>query len=124
MPHPGDRWRDDDEQLVPLFALTRGRAYPSISQLNLGSLVKANPSVLTDTSGLEREQQHILRICRSWLSVAEVAVEIRVPLAVAKVQISDLVTRRAMRVSTPAASMAAGPDRRMLETLLEGLRAM
>lgn len=121
MPHPGDGWRDDDEQLVPLFALTRGRAYPSISQLNLGSLVKATA---IDTSGLEREQQHILRICRSWLSVAEVAVEIRVPLAVAKVQISDLVTRRAMQVSTPAASMAAGPDRRMLETLLEGLRAM
>lgn len=122
MPDLGGGWRDDDdERLVPLFALTGGRAHPSISQLNLGSLVKAS---LARTSGLEREQAQIIRLCRQWLSIAEVSAHLKVPLAVIKVQVSDLIEHGAMEVSSSTTSMAAMIDQQTLQTLLDGLRAM
>lgn len=117
-----DEWVDDDP--VPLYALTGGRTHVTSSgQLNLGSLVQAAVAEVDPTS-FEPEQVQILRLCRRWLSVAEVSAYFSVPLTVTKVQLGILIDRGAMAVSATTTTSAAPVSRHTLHQVLAGLRAM
>ena len=119
-----DEWLDDDAgRLVPLYALTGGRTHATYGQLNLASLVMAARSDL-DITSFEPEQVQILRLCWRWLSVAEISSHLKVPLAVAKVQLSDLIDRGAVVISSLTTSTAAPVNRDRLQQVLDGLRAM
>lgn len=111
-------WVDDAAgPLVRPYTVTAGRTRPTV-HLDMLSLVVATDAVPPD---LDREHATALDLCRAPTSVAEIAAQLRLPVAVTKVLISDLVDRRAL--TTHAAHTAADPtDRALLEKLLDGLQ--
>ncbi|MFA1551128.1 DUF742 domain-containing protein [Actinomadura chokoriensis] len=111
-------WLDDDAgPLVRPYALIAGRTRPAV-QLDLLSLVVATGEL---PGGLDPEHVKALGLCRSPTSVAEVAAHLRLPVAVTKVLLADLVHWRALttRAPRPAADLT---DRDLLEKLLDGLQ--
>ncbi|WP_242883736.1 DUF742 domain-containing protein [Actinomadura litoris] len=123
MPPGGDPaddevWLDDAAgRLVRPYTVTAGRTRPSV-ELGLLSLVVAAER---PPPGVDPEYARALDLCRTPTSVAEVAAQLRLPVVVTKVVLSDLLDRRAM--TTQATHIAADPtDRALLEKLLDGLQ--
>lgn len=117
-------WVDEDAgRLVPLYALTGGRTRPTYGELNLATMVRATRAGL-DGPAFEPEQAEIVRLCRSWLSVAEISSHLKVPLAVVKIQLSDLIDRGAVVISSGTTNTAAPISREKLQQVLDGLSAL
>ncbi len=68
------------------------------------------------------EGRTICRLCRSARSVAEVAALVGVPFGVARVLVGDLMDDGLVMVHDSSA--ADGPDNRILEKVLHGLRRL
>ncbi|TMQ92949.1 DUF742 domain-containing protein [Actinomadura soli] len=111
-------WVDDNAgPLVRPYTVTDGRTRPTV-ELDLLSLVVSD-GVLPPA--LDPEHAEALKLCRTPMSVAEVAAHLRRPVAVTKILIADLMDQRAM--SRQMAHTAADPnDRALLEKLLDGLQ--
>jgi hypothetical protein len=119
--HHDPLWTDDDsERLVPLYALTKGRTRPAYRELGVATLVMATPAAAAATT-LEPEHRRILELCPTWQAVAEISAHLNVPLAIAKIQLSDLIDLNAVTVSTPTRSSAVSLDAGKLKQLLNGL---
>ncbi|HLV73107.1 uncharacterized protein DUF742 [Actinomadura hallensis] len=116
-PEEDEVWLDDDAGLlVRPYTVTAGRTHPTVHLdiLTLVVTVRLAPA-------LDPEYARALELCRTPTSVAEVAGQLRLPMAVTKVLLSDLVDRGAMTVQE--AQTAADPtDRALLEKLLDGLQ--
>lgn len=112
-------WLDGDAgRLVRPYTVTNGRTRPSTT-LDLLSTVIATGR--TPAARLEPYHAEVLDLCGRGISVAEVAARLRLPAAVTKVLLSDLVDGGA--VTTQAPSPAADPtDRSVLEAVLNGLQ--
>jgi Protein of unknown function (DUF742) len=111
-----DEWYGDDGRagrFVPLYVLVNGRTSPRNASLNLATQVIARTA---ETRGLEVEYQAIVRQCRTWISVAEIAAHLNYPLTVTKVLVDVLLEQRFLAVGTPAEETAA--DLGVLETIL------
>ncbi|REE97013.1 DUF742 domain-containing protein [Thermomonospora umbrina] len=111
-------WFDDEAgPLVRPYTVTSGRTRPTVD-LDLLSLVVATglpPPVM------DPEHARALELCGAPTSVAEVAAHLRLPVAVTKIILADLVDGRAMTTRVP--QLAADPtDRELLEKLLDGLQ--
>ncbi|WP_280268952.1 DUF742 domain-containing protein [Nocardia wallacei] len=85
-----DADRAADEPVVRPFLMTGGRTTPLIDGLRIETLVHATPAALS--APLRFEQQTVVRLCQRPHSVAEIAAALRVPVGVARVVVSDLVT--------------------------------
>jgi hypothetical protein len=79
-----------DEVLIRPFFVTGGRTRPLHDGLRIETLILAPPAALH--APLRFEFRQIVELCQRPLSVAEVAVGLRVPLGVARVLVGDLVT--------------------------------
>ncbi len=118
-PEPPDPSDADDGGAgsVRPYVLTRGRTRPQI-ELSLETLVSAVPEAL----GIDGPHQEIVELCHRPLSVAEVAALRGVALGVARVLLGDLAVSGTIVVHrTPG---ARGPDRALLERVLDGLRRL
>jgi hypothetical protein len=114
-----DTWLDGDSgRLVRLYAVTGGRTSPSM-KLDLMSMVVATGS--RAHGALEPDHVQLLGLCQRPSSVAEIAARLRLPAAVTKVLLSDLVDCGAVRAEPPAAIAGTG-NRILLERLLDGLQ--
>ncbi|XRQ05234.1 DUF742 domain-containing protein [Actinomadura welshii] len=116
----GDRevWFDDAAgPLIRAYTVNGGRTRPTID-LDLLSMLAGTGR---GTAGLELEHVKVLELCHSPISVAEVAARMRLPVAVAKVLLADLVICGALAVQGPRPPSGA-PDRALLERLLDGLQ--
>ncbi|MBA9003098.1 DUF742 domain-containing protein [Thermomonospora cellulosilytica] len=111
-------WLDDDAgPLVRPYTVTAGRTRPTV-ELDLLSLVVATGD---PPPAMDPEHAKALELCRTPTSVAEIAAHLRLPVAVTKVLLADLVEGRAL--TTRAPRTAADPtDRVLLEKLLDGLQ--
>jgi hypothetical protein len=120
MTAPGDdAWLDGDAgRLVRPYAVTNGRIIAS-RKLDLLSMVVATESGLR--SSLEPDHVQVLGLCLQPASVAEIAARLRLPAAVTKVLLSDLVDCGAVRAAGPP-SAAQAANRILLERLLDGLQ--
>lgn len=112
-------WLDGDAgRLVRPYTVSNGRTSPS-TRFDLLSMVVATG----DVSAAQLEHDHALALvqCLQPASVAEVAARLRLPAAVTKVLLSDLVECGAVtaRVPRPAADPA---DRPLLERVLDALQ--
>lgn len=118
-----DEWFDEAAgRLGRLYALTGGRTSPTNRQLDLATQIRTAQSS-PNRSALEPEHVQIVDLCHRWLSVAEIAAYLRVPLVVAKVQLSDLIDRGVVMMA--ASSVSSGPsDRATLQAVLEHLKEM
>ena len=112
-----------DPRVVPVYALTRGRTRSTGRDLPWETLVTTTTSGAASLPKLQFEHAHIVNLCRHPVSVAEVAAELRVPLGVARVLVSDLYSDGHLVVHLPSFGKNGRPDRDTLERLLAGLKA-
>ena len=119
MTTPGDDvWLDGDSgRLVRPYAVTNGRTSASV-QLDLLSMVVATGG---SHSTLEPDHLQALGLCLRPASVAEIAARLRLPAAVTKVLLADLVDSGAVRTEPPH-PLSDPSDRVLLERLLDGLQ--
>ncbi|GDY31546.1 DUF742 domain-containing protein [Gandjariella thermophila] len=121
--HEGAEWVDEAAgPVVRPYALTGGRTGAAGERLDLAAQVVATRA-RTNLAGLQPEHLRILELCQRPWSIAELAVYVDVPLAVAKVLVGDLVERGDVTVRPPV-QPAHAPDRHLLQAVLDGIRAL
>lgn len=112
-------WLDDAAgRLVRPYTVSNGRTRPSTS-LDLLSQVMATGT--TPHGYLGPEHTQALDLCRAPVSVAEVAAHLKLPAAVTKVLLSDLVDG-GLLTERPPTFHDNPTDRALLEAVLDGLR--
>ncbi|MEU4578637.1 DUF742 domain-containing protein [Nonomuraea sp. ATR24] len=115
------RWLDEDAgPVVRPYALIRGRTRSSGDNLDLIATVSA---VGEPPADLGPEQALILRVARHPISVADVAVELDLPVGVVRVMLGDLRDHGLISVSAPAAA-GSRPNEGILKEVINGLRAL
>jgi hypothetical protein len=105
-------------RLVRPFTVSNGRTRPTIT-MDLLSMVMATGRM--PRLQLEPEHARALSLCNQPTTVAEIAAHLRLPVAITKVVLSDLIDCAAvdMRGPDPIADPA---NHSVLEKLLNGLR--
>ncbi|WP_449066108.1 DUF742 domain-containing protein [Planomonospora algeriensis] len=112
----------DEEPLFRPYAVTGGRAEPRY-HMAMETLVSSSPIMDEELALLTPEQDAIIRLCRSFRSVAEISALLRVPLGVARVLVADMVDEGLVRLHQPRLDQGQ-PDLNMLERVLSGLRRL
>jgi len=113
---------DAGSPLVRPYAVTGGRTRPR-TQLAIEAMVAAAHYEAQDLSILNPECQAILDLCRDWRSVAEISAMLRMPLGVARILIADMAVEGLVRVHQRDHAQG-GPDVKLLERVLSGLRKL
>lgn len=93
-PDRGDA--DADDQFVRPFMLTGGRTRPLHDGLRIETLLHASPAALS--APLRFESRRIVELCQAPMSIADLAVALKVPLGVIRVIVADLVTESYLRI--------------------------
>ncbi|MGW0826053.1 DUF742 domain-containing protein [Streptomyces sp. NPDC002845] len=114
-PRPGER-------LVRAYVVTDGRSHPSRNTLDLVTLLIAAGDL--PPTGLSPEKRRVIELCRPGaLSVAEVAGHLSLPVSVTKVLVADLMDSGHVVTRAPFVPAAELSDLRILEEVLDVLRA-
>ncbi|WP_067697058.1 DUF742 domain-containing protein [Nocardia jejuensis] len=112
-----------DEDPDRLYTLTGGRSRPDSDAFDLVTLVvsECDPS-----PGMQSEHVAILEICRSPAAVVEIAAELKLPVGITTILLSDLLLAGRITVrhprTNPGAQWNSLPDSTTLEKVLVGLR--
>ena len=115
------RFDDDAGALVRPYTVTGGRTRPA-TEFHLITLVAATGRVVPDVTP---EHARILRVCQRPASVAEISAHLRLPVAVIKILLADLLGWRAVVTRAPVNFPDfARPDRHVLEAVIDALRAL
>ena len=106
------------------YTVTGGRTRPRGTRYFdlVDLIVRGSRSPQTPSFSPERTQ--ILDLCRVPVSVAELSAIIGLPLGVVRVLLDDLLHENLIRVVESAPREAMVTDRRLLNRVLEGLRAL
>jgi hypothetical protein len=111
-----------DEAAGPLvrpYTVTGGRTQPA-AEFRLITVVVTTGRQMGEVSP---EHAQILGVCRLPVSVAEVSARVRLPVAVIKILLADLLVWQAIITRAPVSfSEGARPRRHVLEAVLNGLR--
>jgi hypothetical protein len=113
---------EDEDFLVRPYAVTRGRTRPRY-QLEIEAMVATTYDEPRDRSPLTPECRAILEFCRDWQSVAEISAVLRMPLGVARILVADMAAEGLVRIHQPSHAQG-GPDVKLLERVLSGLRKL
>jgi Protein of unknown function (DUF742) len=105
-------------RLVRPFTVSNGRTRPTIT-MDLLSMVMATGRA--PRAHLEPEHTRALSLCNHPTTVAEIAAHLRLPVAIAKVVLADLIDCAAVSVRAPD-PVADLTNRSVLERLLNGLQ--
>lgn len=123
-------WLDHESgPVVRPYALTGGRTRPAGSDFDLIAIIETVdvPGEAGDGHGerlpLSPEHLTICELCRTPLSVAEVASELDLALGVVRVLLGDLLDHGLIRVRRPA-PVAQFPNERVLKEVIDGLHAL
>ncbi|MFI0353212.1 DUF742 domain-containing protein [Actinomadura sp. 9N407] len=118
MKRPG---RDDDPDR--LFTLTQGRTQPDSDTFDLVTLVV---SECDPAPGMQSEHAAILRMCKTPAAVVEVAAELRLPVGITTILLSDLLITGKITARHPRPRPAGTRlhDASTLEKVLVGLREL
>jgi hypothetical protein len=125
MSAPRDRWLDREAgPVVRPYAVTKGRTTPaSDSYVGLIDMVLAEARVaLPSDARLNYEHSRLLGLCRSPVTVVDLASDSGLPVGVVRVLLSDLARWGAVQV----VASPRGPvtDERLLRDVLNGLLAL
>ncbi|WP_151480057.1 DUF742 domain-containing protein [Streptomyces albicerus] len=116
MSRPG---RDDSPDRLYTLTGGRSRSAPG-TPFDLVTLVVAE---CDPAPGMQSEHAAILRLAERPTAVAEVAAELRLPLTITKILLSDLLAEGRVSARHPRKAVLAGrPDPDILEQVLVGLR--
>lgn len=121
-------WFDDEAgPVVRPYAMTRGRtAGAAQHRLDLIAVVVTEPHAgdPEDDPTLSPEHVLIVQLCRSVpQTVAELAAELDLPIAVVRVLVGDLIDAEFVRANRPVPP-AQLPDESILRDVINGLRAL
>jgi hypothetical protein len=115
------RWYDEEAgPVVRPYALIRGRTRSSGDAFDLVATVRALAEQADD---LGPEQQLILRAARSPISLADLAVELELPVGVVRVLLGDMRDHGLISVTSAHAAGSRSNDR-ILKEVINGLRAL
>ncbi|MFI6505113.1 DUF742 domain-containing protein [Nonomuraea typhae] len=115
-------WMDDEAgPLVRPYALTGGRTRSASGETL--DLIASVTAIGDPPGGLGPEQLAILRAARTPISVADVAVELDLPVGVVRVLLGDLRDHGLISVTAPNAA-GPRPNERLLKEVINGLRAL
>ena len=120
-------WADPGElarrTVVRPYVLTRGRTNSSLGAFALHAPILA--LVAPELLGRQAtpEDRRIIELCQTPISVAEVAARLATPVGVLRVLVGDLVEARMVTVRE-VENRGDHRDVRLLERLLEGIRAL
>jgi hypothetical protein len=109
---------DDAGRLVRPFTISNGRTQPTIA-MDLLSMVRATGR--TPRAQLEPEHVRALQLCREPTTVAEISAHLRLPVAITKILLADLVDFQAVSMRAPY-PISDPKSRSVLERLLNGLQ--
>ncbi|MGN9779586.1 DUF742 domain-containing protein [Micromonospora sp. H33] len=109
---------DDAGRLVRPYTVSNGRTRPS-TRMELLSWVMATGRL--PRGHLEPDHARALRLCAAPITVAEIAAHLRLPAAITKVVLSDLVDCGAVSTRAPS-PIADHTERSVLEAVLHGLQ--
>jgi hypothetical protein len=109
--------------VVRPYMLTRGRTNSSLGVFELHAPVLAliGPEQLGRTT--TPEDRFIVELCQTPMSVAELSARLGTPVGVVRVLVGDLVDARMVQVRQTE-DRSEHRDVRLLERLLEGIRAL
>lgn len=114
-------WYDEAAgPLVRPYTITSGRTPAETERLDLSTQVMTLQSEQTP-AGLGPEHAAIVRLCRQPVSIAEIAVYVKVPLGVVRVLCGDLIDRGLVITRSPNHNPAQAPDLETLQAVLDGL---
>ncbi|WP_067491795.1 DUF742 domain-containing protein [Actinomadura hibisca] len=133
---PGAAWYDDAAgPVVRPYALTGGRTHYDGVEFDLVALIVTREPAEDEPApgpgsgpiaprwAPEPEHEMILELCRTPLSVVEIASELELPLGVVRVLLGDLLDRSRIEVRRPA-PVAQFPSERVLKEVIDGIRAL
>jgi Protein of unknown function (DUF742) len=107
-----------DDPVVRPFMLTGGRTRPLHDGLRIETLLQAAPAALS--APLRFEARHIIELCQAPMSVADLAVALKVPLGVIRVIVADLVTDGYLRIEQQLGELPIA----LIERIRDRVRAL
>ncbi len=111
------------DRFVRPYVITRGRTRVDGIQLPIETVVRTVGTGWELEPGSAEEAFRIIELCHAPMSIAEVAVDLHVPVGVARVLVGDLVLAGLLAAGGTASH--EGIERvRALERLLDGIRAL
>ncbi|CCF63989.1 conserved protein of unknown function [Nocardia cyriacigeorgica GUH-2] len=118
----GEPWFDEAAgPLVRPYAVTRGRTMGAAHDLDmLTAVVAARPA--PTMRRVEPEYAQIVVACAQPRSVAEVAATLKLPLAVTKILVGDLIGDGHLIFRAPVQPEAGPGDLNVLRAVLDGIR--
>ncbi|GAB2442336.1 DUF742 domain-containing protein [Nocardia tengchongensis] len=121
---PGEQWFDDAAgPLVRPYARTGGRTMGAGHDLDMLTVVVV-PNTAPPLRRAEPEYTEIVRLCRLPLTVAEISAALRLPLAVTKILVGDLISDNILKFRAPASPESAPGDLNILRAVLDGIRKL
>jgi len=110
----------DDEDPDRLYTLTRGRSRSDNHDLDLVTLIVSRSE---PTPGMQSEHARILQLCRTPSAVVEISSELRLPVSVVKILLSDMLAANQIVARHPTSGRAGTqlPDAAILKKVLVGL---
>jgi hypothetical protein len=116
-----DEQEPESATLVRPYVITNGRGLPDNDQFNLITLVTASDQ--PRPSHLDPEKVSVLDLCSGgFLSVAEIAGYLHLPIGIIKVLLSDLASDGYLITRAPV-PRAVHADASFLQEVLDGLHA-
>jgi hypothetical protein len=109
--------------VVRPYVLTRGRTSSSLGVIELHAPVLALVAPEQLGRSTTPEDRRIIELCQVPMSVAELAARLGAPVGVVRVLVGDLVDARLVHVRATE-DRSQHRDTRLLERLLEGIRAL
>ncbi len=115
-----DEWFDEEAgPLVRPYVRTGGRTQPQGADLDVVTQVVAAPRL--GDSALSANEVAVLELCRTPVSVAEVAAQLQVPLLMARVLVADLLRQGYLTSGTQPPGRDS-ENRELLKKVLDGVR--
>ncbi|MFE7316362.1 DUF742 domain-containing protein [Streptomyces sp. NPDC057555] len=106
-----------------LYTVTGGRSRPADDRtLDLVTLIVSEGD---PTPGMQSEHARILTMCRRPTAVVEISAELRMPVSVVRILLSDLLDRGQVTARHPRVTAAAQlPDADLLKEVLDALHRL
>ncbi|MCM6775239.1 DUF742 domain-containing protein [Nocardia sp. CDC159] len=120
----GQPWFDDQAgPLVRPYAVTGGRTMGAGHDLDMLTLVVTSHPA-PRLRRVEPEYAEIVHLCRVPQSVAEVSATLRLPLAVTKILVGDLISEGHLIFRAPVHTDSGPSDLNLLRAVLDGIRKL
>jgi hypothetical protein len=108
----------DEDPVVRPFMLTGGRTRPLQDGLRIETQLHATAGALS--APLRFESRRIIELCQSPRSIADLSAALRVPLAVVRVIVADLVGEGYLRIEEPVSDFTPA----LIERIRDRVRAL